>query len=158
MTMQLIGKEDSVSGVTAEVMRERWHQYIDSFVSVSLQTLPSLSLSSAETFYPSQAENTVGVPREKVRKPFLPRNLPRLLPTQPDSNLVSHDDFGIKICIRTYKMFCTDDSEDFLWRFLSPRTPAESKRVEKVEGRRSEWLKKALMSQNEGSGEMVSSV
>ncbi|KAK0482436.1 histone deacetylase complex, SIN3 component [Armillaria novae-zelandiae] len=92
VTMQLIGKDDS-SFDDSEVLTGRWQAYIKSYT----QTGP-----------------TADVPQTKIRRPFLRKNLPATIPTDP--NIKTSDGLKIKVCVRTYRLFFVSDSEDYLWK------------------------------------------
>ncbi|KAK0442132.1 histone deacetylase complex, SIN3 component [Armillaria borealis] len=92
VTMQLIGKDDS-SFDDSEVLTGRWQAYIKSYT----QTGP-----------------TTDVPQTKIRRPFLRKNLPATIPTEP--NIKTSDGLKIKVCVRTYRLFFVSDSEDYLWK------------------------------------------
>ncbi|KAK0215615.1 histone deacetylase complex, SIN3 component [Armillaria fumosa] len=92
VTMQLIGKDDS-SFDDSEVLTGRWQTYIKSYT----QTGP-----------------TADVPQTKIRRPFLRKNLPATIPTEP--NIKTSDGLKIKVCVRTYRLFFVSDSEDYLWK------------------------------------------
>ncbi|KAH8817676.1 hypothetical protein DL96DRAFT_1820449 [Flagelloscypha sp. PMI_526] len=123
MTMQLAtpGRED-VDGSDAYVslQRDRWQQYIDSYAN---------------------DERTVDVPYEKMQTPFLKRNLPKPTPKLNTRlpNIITRDDYGVKICSRTYRMFSVNNGEDVLWRIRPSNVPQTEKTLA-VERRRDEWF------------------
>ncbi|KAJ4471621.1 histone deacetylase complex, SIN3 component [Lentinula aciculospora] len=92
LTIQLIGKDDT-SYDDSEVLTGRWQTYIDSYVA---------------------NESTKGIAPQKVKRPFLKRNLPKPeILSEPD--IVGNDALEIKVCVRTYRLFYVSDTEDYLW-------------------------------------------
>ncbi|GAV99213.1 Paired amphipathic helix protein pst1 [Lentinula edodes] len=92
LTIQLIGKDDS-SYEDSEVLTGRWQTYIDSYVA---------------------GESTEGISPQRVKSPFLKRNLPgpeHIL----EPNIVGSDALEIKVCVRTYRLFYVSDTEDYLF-------------------------------------------
>ncbi|KAJ3896408.1 hypothetical protein GG344DRAFT_36762 [Lentinula edodes] len=92
LTIQLIGKDDS-SYDDSEVLTGRWQTYIDSYVA---------------------GESTEGISPQRVKSPFLKRNLPgpeHIL----EPNIVGSDALEIKVCVRTYRLFYVSDTEDYLF-------------------------------------------
>ncbi|KIK69789.1 hypothetical protein GYMLUDRAFT_34188 [Collybiopsis luxurians FD-317 M1] len=91
LTVQLIGKDDS-SFDDSEVLTGRWQSYVDSYVS---------------------NESTQDVAPQKIKKPYLTRNLPRSK-TLLEPEIVGSDALEIKVCVRTYRLFYVSNTEDYL--------------------------------------------
>ncbi|KAE9392487.1 hypothetical protein BT96DRAFT_944593 [Gymnopus androsaceus JB14] len=128
LTVQLIGKDDS-SYDDSEVLTGRWQAYIDSYVS---------------------NESTEGVAQQKVKKPFLTRNLPKSLP-EPD--ILGCDALEIKVCVRTYRLFYVSDTEDYLCAVKKKDDYAAILPIlEKRELARKTWIKMAGQLQLESRG------
>ncbi|KAJ3857747.1 histone deacetylase complex, SIN3 component [Lentinula lateritia] len=92
LTIELIGKDD-LSYDDSEVLTGRWQTYIDSYVA---------------------GESTEGISPQRVKNPFLKRNLPgpeHIL----EPNIVGSDALEIKVCVRTYRLFYVSDTEDYLF-------------------------------------------
>ncbi|KAF7327545.1 HDAC-interact domain-containing protein [Mycena kentingensis (nom. inval.)] len=115
ITFQLIGKEDYDS----EVATGRWQSYIESFVSTHI---------------------TEGVSPNRVRSPFLRRNLSAEVQKAPP-NVVTADGLEIKICVQTYRLFYVSRSEDYLFKLRS-REEAEQlrRRPQRRNASRLKWL------------------
>ncbi|KAJ7598545.1 histone deacetylase complex, SIN3 component [Mycena floridula] len=101
MTIQLLGKDES-SFEDTEVQNGRWQAYIDSYVS---------------------EEQTESVSQNKVKRPFLRRNLPSDSAEKPE--LLSADGLEIKVCVRTYRIFYVSKTEDYLYN-IQPRRKAKT--------------------------------
>ncbi|KAF9494802.1 hypothetical protein BDN71DRAFT_1507303 [Pleurotus eryngii] len=118
ITVQLLGKDDS-SFDDSEVLTGRWQAYLDSFVS---------------------SDATEGVPKNKMRMPFLRRNARRLTDT-PLPHMQSRGGMQIKVCTRTYRLFFVAGSEDVL---IKSRTKADITSVigmlEAGAKRRRKWM------------------
>ncbi|KAL6301443.1 hypothetical protein BKA93DRAFT_751965 [Sparassis latifolia] len=122
VTMQLLGKDDS-SFDDAEVLTGRWQAYVDSFIS---------------------PEPTAGVPTVSApRRSFLRRS--KLPPAPEDARpyIVARGGLGIKVCVRTYRLFFDARSEDILFRFPSTQESEASRaKLEAATVRRKKWLEK----------------
>ncbi|KAF4580450.1 Transcriptional regulatory protein sin3 [Pleurotus pulmonarius] len=118
ITVQLLGKDDS-SFDDSEVLTGRWQAYLDSFVS---------------------SDATEGVPKNKMRMPFLRRNARRPA-DMPPPDMQGRGGMQIKVCTRTYRLFFVAGSEDVL---IKSRTKADiTSLISKLEAgakRRRKWL------------------
>ncbi|KAF8893642.1 hypothetical protein CPB85DRAFT_1230305 [Mucidula mucida] len=116
MTIQLIGKDDT-SFDDSEVLTGRWQEYIKAYVSTS-PTSSSLG---------------------RVRSPFLKRNMP-VHPKEPTAR--TSDGLEIKVCVRTYRLFFVQDTEDYLWKIRDKEETERSDRnLRKRNLLRKKWLK-----------------
>ncbi|BFZ61969.1 Transcriptional regulatory protein sin3 [Saitoella coloradoensis] len=121
LSIQLLGKDDMTldEATTAE---EQWRYYIDSYVMSS---------------------PTEGVSPERVRPPFLRRDLPDVDDVEEliGEDGVSKSGLEIRICVNTYKVFFLPGSEDVLFRSSKVRSPemnqdsARSRRVSRWKAR-----------------------
>ena len=70
------------------------------------------NVSSQQQFYhPHQPILMVG------SDPFLRRNLPTSIPSEPPTNVLTRSGLELKICLNTYKIFFVEHTEDFFMRF-----------------------------------------
>ncbi|KAH7918661.1 hypothetical protein BV22DRAFT_1076029 [Leucogyrophana mollusca] len=118
MTVQLLGKDDS-SVDDSEALAERWHSYIDSFVS---------------------DDSTHGLSSARVRRPFLRKNIPPSKPPTPPE-VLARGALEIRVCVRTYRLFYVSGTEDFLWR-TSPAEDVPRARLDAKAGERRRWVEK----------------
>ncbi|EPQ53755.1 hypothetical protein GLOTRDRAFT_139874 [Gloeophyllum trabeum ATCC 11539] len=107
VTIQLLGKDDA-SDTDPEVLSGRWQAYLDSFVS---------------------GDSAAGLPPNKVRSPFLRRNLPQSLELP---KIAARGGLEIKVCVRTYRLFFVSHTEDVLFR---TKTQEELDRAQKYQPR-----------------------
>ncbi|KAI0031590.1 hypothetical protein K488DRAFT_51739 [Vararia minispora EC-137] len=116
LTVQLLGKDSGV-GEDSEVVSGRWQAYVESFISPA---------------------DTKGVPRAKLRAPFLRRNLPAPAEPEPDAaGLVARSRLEIKVCVRTYRIFYVPGGEEAVWRVRSAEEIAGAeRRAGTIEGER----------------------
>ncbi|KAI0074966.1 hypothetical protein K474DRAFT_1773588 [Panus rudis PR-1116 ss-1] len=137
VTIQLLGKDDS-SFDDSEVVTRRWQAYIDSYVSPDdTQGLPPMSLSR--------------------RKPFLNRNKALAYPSgsrSPESDqaplAIAHSSLGIRVCVRTYRLFYVAGTEEYLFRKIYPDEVKMARKVAKLKDeRRKAWVEKYLKGDEE---------
>ncbi|KAJ1552444.1 Transcriptional regulatory protein sin3 [Nowakowskiella sp. JEL0078] len=94
LTIQVIGKDETASDDTI-TKEEKWTMYVDHF---------------------AQIYSTDSTVRLKRREPFLRRNLPKRVTSEPDGNIVSRSGLELKICVNTYKIFFVENTEDLFVR------------------------------------------
>ncbi|KAG8818871.1 Transcriptional regulatory protein sin3 [Serendipita sp. 401] len=127
MTMQLLGKSDP-STDDAETVAQRWRFYIESYVL----THP-----------------TEGV-QEPKKMPFLRRNVVEAPLTE--TGCQAHNGLEIRVCIRTYRLFFSSNTEDFFWRYGDGARKQAMERLPDIEKKRKEtfetWLETQRAAKN----------
>jgi paired amphipathic helix protein Sin3a len=109
MGMQLLGKDED-EGVDEEVLFERWQTYVDAFVSVK-----SIFVSSPTSALTALAQTDAQTPTTiRARPPFLHRSLKGA--DRASADVLARGGLGIKVCVRTYRLFFVPGSEDVLVR------------------------------------------
>lgn len=126
VTTQLITGDETTFDLSDMERKERWQYYASSYVRV---------------------EYTEGVPRQRIRRTVLPRNIPyadtasdddvKRQPVQYDEQLI------LLICVNSYKiMFKQNTSEWFIYSGDATKTPAE---LERVKGNRNQRFREKFI-------------
>ncbi|KAF9283609.1 Transcriptional regulatory protein sin3 [Mortierella alpina] len=132
MSIQLLSKNDYTLD-TAISSEEKWGYYIDSYVL----------LTPTEGVIPSTIPT------------FIKRNLPAVVPDEPNLDVITHSGLEVKICINTYKIFFVSETEDFFMRKKAGLSreklnEGRAKRLEKMQA----WLKSTLEDQESDEAEL----
>lgn len=114
-TVRWLQRDDTTFYMDEMQMKERWQYYISSFIRV---------------------EPTEGVPRGKLQKVVLTRNLP---PSDADAEdevmpkpLLYSENLNISICLRTSKMIWTPGTSEYYIYDQSPKDPEQRERRAKI--------------------------
>ncbi|KAH6656936.1 hypothetical protein BKA67DRAFT_553725 [Truncatella angustata] len=126
-TIRWLQRDETTFHMDELELKERWQYYISSFMRV---------------------EPTEGVPRQKLRKPVLARNLPSSDVDSDDGNLPKAIQFDenliLKICLNTNKMgFEKGTSEYFIYNTI-PVTAEEQTAAEERRNMVHEWREQRL--------------
>ncbi|KYK57597.1 histone deacetylase complex protein [Drechmeria coniospora] len=114
-TVRWLQRSDTTFYMDEMQMRERWQYYISSFIRV---------------------EPTEGIPRSKLQKVVLTRNLPSGDNESDEDHIPKpvayQEDLTTSICLRTSKMVWAPGTSEFFIYDQSPRTAEKRERQEKV--------------------------
>lgn len=109
-------------------MKERWQYYISSFIRV---------------------EPTEGIPRSRLQKVVLTRNLPAGDAESEDDPMPKplsySENLNISICLRSSKMIWTPGTSEYFIYDQSPKTKEQRERREKFTKALSNWRESKLL-------------